>query len=163
MLTVFLHGLWVGLGGFNVRLDQRQWSIVDGLGFILKDDPETCHRNFDLPRRGWFPRFGILRGGKELGGYCTHDAWMDGCRFEFSSPLVGPWTISGASSVGVFLSPRRMDFGELFMMNKKKKISIDATNENYGLQIQLAIKIMKLSIQTTKNMLNICVNFTKCP
>ena len=26
------------------------------------DDPETCHRNFDPPRRVWVPRIGTLRG-----------------------------------------------------------------------------------------------------
>ena len=34
---------WVGLSGFNVELELRQWDIADGLGFIPKDDPETCH------------------------------------------------------------------------------------------------------------------------
>ena len=43
---------WFGLGGFNVRLELRQWAIADGLGFIPKDDPETCHRNFDPQWRG---------------------------------------------------------------------------------------------------------------
>ena len=32
------------------------------LGLIPKDDPETCHRNFDSPRRGWLLRFGTPRG-----------------------------------------------------------------------------------------------------
>ena len=51
-----------GLGGFNVGLEQSQWAIVNGLGFILKDDPETCHRNFDSPRREWLLRFDTPRG-----------------------------------------------------------------------------------------------------
>ena len=51
---------WV-LGGFNVGLEQHQWAIADGLGFIPKDDPETFHRNFDPLRRGWLPHFGTPR------------------------------------------------------------------------------------------------------
>ena len=35
-----------------------QWSIADGQEHIPKDDPETCHHKFDLPRRGWPPCFG---------------------------------------------------------------------------------------------------------
>ena len=33
----------------------------DGLGLVPKDDPETCHCNFDPPQRGWLPRFGTPR------------------------------------------------------------------------------------------------------
>ena len=39
----------VRVGGFNVGLELRYWAIADGLGFFPKDDPETCHCNFDLP------------------------------------------------------------------------------------------------------------------
>ena len=39
------------MSGFNVGLEQRKRAIADGLGVIPKDDPETCHRNFDPPRR----------------------------------------------------------------------------------------------------------------
>ena len=46
------------MGGFNVGLELRYWTIADGLGFIPKDDPETFHRNFDPPRRGLLPRYG---------------------------------------------------------------------------------------------------------
>ena len=49
------------LGGFNVELEQCKWAIVDSLGFIAKDDPATCHHNFDQPRRRWFPRFCTAR------------------------------------------------------------------------------------------------------
>ena len=31
------------------------------------------------------------------------DDWLVGCRFESNSPLVGPGTIGGVHSVGVFL------------------------------------------------------------
>ena len=62
---------WVGLSGFNIRLEQRQWAIADGLGFILKDDPETCHHNFDLPRRGWLLRFEIPRSIIRMGTWRT--------------------------------------------------------------------------------------------
>ena len=37
---------------FNVGLEQRS-----GLRHIHKDDPETCHRSYDPPRRIWLPRF----------------------------------------------------------------------------------------------------------
>ena len=46
---------WVELSVFNVGLEQRYWAIADGLGFIPKDDLETCHRNFYPTRRGWLP------------------------------------------------------------------------------------------------------------
>ena len=49
---------WVGLGGFNVGLELHKCDIADGLGFIPEGDQETCHHNFDPPRRGWLPRFG---------------------------------------------------------------------------------------------------------
>ena len=42
------------LVGFNVAR-ATQWTITDGLGVIPKDDLETCHHNFDPPRRGWLP------------------------------------------------------------------------------------------------------------
>ena len=35
-------------------------AIADCRGFIRKDDPDTCHRNFEW--RGWLPRFGTPRG-----------------------------------------------------------------------------------------------------
>ena len=40
----------VGLGVFNVGLDLRKWAIADRLGFIPKDDPDICHRNFGTPK-----------------------------------------------------------------------------------------------------------------
>ena len=39
-----------------------QWTIVDGLGLIPKVDPETCHHNFDTPRRGLLPLHRPRRG-----------------------------------------------------------------------------------------------------
>ena len=33
---------WVGLGGFNVGLEQRQWAIDDSMGFITQDNPENA-------------------------------------------------------------------------------------------------------------------------
>ena len=69
---VFILGLgWVGLGRFKVGLELRQWAIADGLGFIPKDDLETCHRNFDQPRSGWLLRFGTPRGTIWMGTYGT--------------------------------------------------------------------------------------------
>ena len=44
---------WIGLSEFNVGLELRKSAVADGLGFIPEDDPETCHHNFDPPRRGW--------------------------------------------------------------------------------------------------------------
>ena len=44
------------------RTKATQWTIADSLGLIPKDDPETCYHNFDLLRRGWFPRFCTPRG-----------------------------------------------------------------------------------------------------
>ena len=40
------------LGGFNVGLELYYWTIADGLRYIPNADPETCHCNFDPPRRG---------------------------------------------------------------------------------------------------------------
>ena len=54
--------------GWVLTSDWSNTSVADGLGFIPKDDPVTCHRNFDLPRRGWLPRFG-------LGRHCTQDGF----------------------------------------------------------------------------------------
>ena len=31
---------------------------MDGLRHIPKEDPETCHDNFDQTRRRWLPSFG---------------------------------------------------------------------------------------------------------
>ena len=45
---------YVALRGFNV-----------GLGFIPKDDPETCHRNFD-PRRREFSNKDVAEREKEV-------------------------------------------------------------------------------------------------
>ena len=45
------------LGGFNVSLELRWWAFADGLGFFPKDNPDTCHRNFNLPKRGGSPAF----------------------------------------------------------------------------------------------------------
>ena len=45
-------GGWVGLGGFNIGLELCKLAIANGLGLIPEDDPETCHHNFDPPRRG---------------------------------------------------------------------------------------------------------------
>ena len=57
-------GRWVG---FNVGLKIRMWAITDGLGFIPKHDPETCPRNFYLPRRGYISgRNGVGFRGKNL-------------------------------------------------------------------------------------------------
>ena len=53
--------LRLSVSGFNVGLEQRKWAIADGLGFIPKDHPETCHRNFDPTRRRWLPRFDTPR------------------------------------------------------------------------------------------------------
>ena len=50
------------MGGFNVGLEQRFWATADGLGFIPKDVPETCHCNFDPLRRGRLLRFSTPRG-----------------------------------------------------------------------------------------------------
>ena len=36
--------------------------IADDLGFIPKKVPETCHRNFEPPRREWLPLFGTPSG-----------------------------------------------------------------------------------------------------
>ena len=55
-------GLVSWMSGFNVGLELRLWDIADGRGFIPKDDPETCYRNFDPPRRGWLPNFGTPTG-----------------------------------------------------------------------------------------------------
>ena len=44
------------------RTRAKQWAIADSLGLIPKDGPETCHHNFNLPRRGWLPRFCASRG-----------------------------------------------------------------------------------------------------
>ena len=52
---------WVGLVGFNVGVERRYWFFADGLEYIPKDGPETCHRNFYPPRRGWLPSFGTPR------------------------------------------------------------------------------------------------------
>ena len=42
-----------------------------------EDDPEICHHNFDLPRRGWFPRFGTPRGIIWTGTWRTlHPRWI---------------------------------------------------------------------------------------
>ena len=58
MLQVNQSMGWVGLGGFNVGLELHKCDIADGLGFIPEGDQETCHHNFDPPRRGWLPHFG---------------------------------------------------------------------------------------------------------
>ena len=50
------------MGEFNIGLELHKWAIPDGLGLIPEDDAETCHHNFDPPRRGWLLRFGTLRG-----------------------------------------------------------------------------------------------------
>ena len=47
------------------------WTIADGLGLIPMDGPETCHHTFDLPRRGWLPRFGTPRGIIWMGTWRT--------------------------------------------------------------------------------------------
>ena len=60
-----------GLDRFNFGLEQRQWAIPDGLGFIPKDDPKTYHRNFDPTLRGWLPRFGTFRGIIWMGTWRT--------------------------------------------------------------------------------------------
>ena len=57
-------------------------GTADGLGFILKDDPETCHRNFDPPRRGWLSRFGTPRGIIWIGTW-VGPGWQK--RNEFSN------------------------------------------------------------------------------
>ena len=47
--------------GHTITLGLEQTRVVDisdGLGFIPKDDPETCRHNFDQPRKGWLYRFG---------------------------------------------------------------------------------------------------------
>ena len=56
---------------FNVELELRLWVIADDLGFIPKDDPETCHHNFNLSRRGWLPHFGNPRGIIWIGTWRT--------------------------------------------------------------------------------------------
>ena len=48
--------------GVGLGLEQRSGAIADDLGLIPEDDLETCHRNFDPPRRKWHPRFGTPRG-----------------------------------------------------------------------------------------------------
>ena len=45
------------MDGFSVGLEPRSELLQPG-----QAGPETCHHNFDLPRRGWFPRFGTPRG-----------------------------------------------------------------------------------------------------
>ena len=50
---IFAAACKVGLDVFNVGLELRHWVIADGLEFIPKDDPDTCHRNFDPLRRGF--------------------------------------------------------------------------------------------------------------
>ena len=44
---------WMGRWIFNVGLELRKWAIADVLGLIPEDDPEICHRNFDLPEKWW--------------------------------------------------------------------------------------------------------------
>ena len=61
----FLLG-WL-VGWFKRWTRTTQWAVSDGLGFIPKNGPETCHHNFDLPRRGWLPRFGTPRGIIRMG------------------------------------------------------------------------------------------------
>ena len=42
---------------------------------IPKNDPETCHRNFDPPQRGWLLRFGTPRGIIWMGTWITIHPW----------------------------------------------------------------------------------------
>ena len=65
-ICIFLHqeavkfasdGLgWGGVDEFNVGLEK--WVLP----LIPEDDPETCHHNFDPPRREWLPRFDSPKG-----------------------------------------------------------------------------------------------------
>ena len=66
------------LGRFRIgaRIHIRPWvhswlNRAVGLGFIPKDDSETCHHNFDPPRRGWLPCFGIPIGIIWIGTWKT--------------------------------------------------------------------------------------------
>ena len=51
------------------RTRVTQWAIADGLEFIQKDDPETCHGNFDfhegLAPALWYPQRYNLDGNLE--------------------------------------------------------------------------------------------------
>ena len=59
------------LGGFSVGLELRKWGIADVLGFNPKNDPETCHRNFNAPKMGWLPHFRTPRGIIYMGTWRT--------------------------------------------------------------------------------------------
>ena len=59
------------MGGFNVGLELRWRAIANGLGFIPTDDPETCHRNYDPPRREWLSRYGAPRCIIRMGTWRT--------------------------------------------------------------------------------------------
>ena len=61
----------VELDGLNIWLEECFRDIADGLGFIPKDDPDTCHRNFDQPQRGCLPCFGTSRGIIWIGTWRT--------------------------------------------------------------------------------------------
>ena len=53
----------IGLVGWVLTPSREtRWTIADGLGLYSKNVPRICHHNFDLPRRGWLPRFGNPRG-----------------------------------------------------------------------------------------------------
>ena len=44
--------MFLGLGWVSRH---TRVTIADDQRLILKDDLETCHHNFDPPRRGWLP------------------------------------------------------------------------------------------------------------
>ena len=47
--------------------------------------------------------FFVIRVSLQLWERISRNGWMDGCRYESNCPLMGPGTIGGLPSVGVFL------------------------------------------------------------
>ena len=45
---------WIGWVWRRTRA--TRWAIANALEFIPEYNAETCHYNFDPPRRGWLPR-----------------------------------------------------------------------------------------------------------
>ena len=63
LILIIVITLCVGWAGWVQR---RTRAMLVGYcrlsGMHQKDDPETCHRNFDLPWRGWLPAPEVLFG-----------------------------------------------------------------------------------------------------